>query len=84
MEQTREKWQSIETAPKQKGPFGPWLILGHDTQKWVRIGHFRNAEGLWYYSGTNERCQYNEIKGDKPTHWQWLPNPPEKPDETNG
>lgn len=71
------EWQPIETAPKYL-----FLILGHDTRKWIRFGRFYPETMDWYYSGTNERSQYAQVKGDEPTHWMPLPSPPV--DSANG
>lgn len=71
------EWQPIETAP-QTG-MGPWMLLGHATGKWVRMGWYYTACRKWYYSGTNERTQYAQVEGDAPTHWMPLPKPPKEP-----
>lgn len=68
-------WQPISTAPLNgRGPFSPWMILGHKEHKWIRFGHFMETAGLWYYSGTNERARYSEVVGGKPTHWMPMPD----------
>ena len=69
-------WQPIATCdPYQQ------MILGHDEKKWIRFGHKFHGHNDWYYSGTNERSQYAQVKGDEPTHWMNLPAPPKKGDE---
>ncbi len=71
------EWQPISTAPKDTyGVCGPSLILGHSEKKWIRFGRYYVQEGCWYYSGTNERSQYAQTRGDEPTHWMPLPEPP--------
>ena len=71
------EWQPIETAPRDTYKVtGPTLILAHDTKKWIRFGKWYVQEGCWYYSGTSERSQYAQIKGDAPTHWMPLPQCP--------
>lgn len=71
------EWKLINNAPKtSKGPFGPWLFLGHKERRWIRMGHYYEAVAKWYYSGTNERAEYGEIIGDSPTHWMEIPELP--------
>lgn len=72
------KWQPIETAPKDTFKvMGPWLLLAHREKKWVRFGRWYVQERNWYYSGTNERAQYAQVRGDAPTHWMMAPEAPE-------
>jgi hypothetical protein len=71
-------WQPIETAPRDTYKVaGPTLILGHREKKWIRFGKWYVQEGCWYYSGTSERSQYAQVKGDEPTHWMPMPSAPE-------
>ena len=65
------EWQPIETAPKHRN-----LLLGHAEKKWIRFGQQFPGMKDWYYSGTTERSQYAQVKGDEPTHWMPLPQPP--------
>jgi len=55
-----------------------WL-LAHDTKRWIRFGRFFPEQGEWYYSGTNERSQWAQTRGDEPTHYQPMPALPECP-----
>lgn len=68
-------WQPIETAPKILG--APHILCAHAEKKWVRMGKWYAQEGCWYYSGTNERSQWSQVRGDEPTHWMALPKAPE-------
>jgi len=71
-------WNPIETAPKDTYKVcGPTLILSHKDKKWIRFGKWYVQEKCWYYSGTNERSQYAQVKGDSPTHWMAMPHLPE-------
>lgn len=67
-------WQPIETAPRSLG--SPHLILCHKEKRWIRFGRYYVTEKSWYYSGTNERSQWAQTKGDEPTHWQPMPELP--------
>lgn len=70
-------WQPIETAPKNTFKVtGPTLLLCHDTKRWLRLGKWYVQERHWYYSGTNERSQWAQVRGDEPTHWMPLPELP--------
>jgi hypothetical protein len=69
-------WEPIETAPREYKGSGPTLILGHCEKKWIRFGKWYVQESCWYYSGTNERSQYAQVRGDEPTHWMPLPELP--------
>lgn len=70
-------WQLIETYPKNSLKVcGPWAILGHKEHKWIRFGRWYVQEGQWYYSGTNERQQWAQNRGEPPTHWMPMPTPP--------
>lgn len=40
------------------------------------MGKWYPQEGVWYYSGTNERSQWSQVRGDEPTHWMPLPKAP--------
>lgn len=70
-------WRPIETAPRGtlRGS-SETLILGHSEKKWIRFGRWYAQVRCWYYSGTNERSQYAQVRGDDPTHWMPLPEPP--------
>jgi len=71
------EWQPIETAPLDAlGVCSNTLLLGHDEKKWIRFGKWYVQERRWYYSGTNERSQWAQVRGDAPTHWMPLPAPP--------
>lgn len=78
--QSQQGWRPISEAPLTGvGPFSPWMILTNNEpgQGWIRMGHYMATAGLWYYSGTNERSQYNQIQGGAPTHFMPLPAPPQ-------
>ncbi len=73
-------WQPIETMPKNGLKVtSHTFLLGHADKKWIRFGKWYVQEGCWYYSGTNERSQWAQVRGDEPTHWQPLPEPPQHP-----
>ena len=65
------EWQLIETCDPYK-----WMILGHKDKKWVRFGRKWKPMPYWYYSTTNEHSQYAQVKGDEPTHWMPMMEPP--------
>jgi hypothetical protein len=67
-------WQPIETYPYDK--IGKHYLLCHKEKKWIRFGKWYPLQKEWYYSGTNERCQYAQTVGDAPTHWQEIPELP--------
>lgn len=70
-------WRPIEEAPRDSlRVSSETLILGHAEKKWIRFGRWYVQEKRWYYSGTNERSQYAQVRGDAPTHWIPLPEPP--------
>lgn len=70
-------WRPIETARKDALRFtSATMLLAHSEKKWIRFGQFYVQEGVWYYSGTNERSQWAQVRGDEPTHWQPLPSAP--------
>lgn len=54
------------------------FILSHAEKKWIRFGKWYVQEGVWYYSGTNERSQWAQVRGDEPTHFMPLPSPPQE------
>ena len=65
-------WRPVETAPKDQH-----LLLCHREKKWIRFGRWFEVQGgAWYYSGTNERSQYAQVRGDEPTHWAPMPELP--------
>ena len=69
------EWKKIETYfsffkyPMQ-------VLCCHKEQKWIRFGRYFPQQKEWYYSGTNERSQYAQVKGDEPTHWMRIPKLP--------
>lgn len=70
-------WRPIESAPRDTlRVSSETLILGHAEKKWIRFGKWYVQEKRWYYSGTNERSQYAQVRGDAPTHWMPLHEPP--------
>lgn len=76
-----DTWRPIaELDPIEKAK-GIHFILGHDEHGWIRFGRFYQHQGEWYYSGTNERSQYAQAKGDEPTHFMPMPKRPFKPSE---
>jgi hypothetical protein len=69
-----QEWKLIKDLDVRKGQM---VLVCHDDKRWIRFG--RQFQGLgeqWYYSGTNERSQWAETKGDAPTHWMLLPELP--------
>lgn len=69
------EWQPIETYVHPK--HSPMVLLAHCEKRWLRFGRWYVQERSWYYSGTNERSQWSQVKGDAPTHWQPLPELPD-------
>ena len=70
-------WRPIEDAPKDGlRVTSETFVLAHAEKKWIRFGTWYVQEGCWYYSGTNERSQWAQIRGDDPTHFMPLPQPP--------
>ena len=65
-------WQPIETYP---GSSRQYLLCNID-KKWIRFGRQYFPQKEWYYSGTNERSQWAQVKGDAPTHWMEIPELP--------
>jgi hypothetical protein len=65
------EWQPIDTAPKNQH-----FLCGHAEKRWIRFGIYFSSHGTWYYSGTSERSQFAQTRGDEPTHWMPLPEPP--------
>ena len=72
---TADAWQPINTCPKL--PHEQYQ-LSHAEKRWLRYGRWFSGEGAWYYSGTNERSQWSQVRGDEPTHWQPMPELPLK------
>jgi hypothetical protein len=73
----QDEWQPIDTAPRDTLKItGPTLILCHNEKRWIRFGKWYVQEGCWYYSGTSERSQYAQARGDEPTHWKPCPKLP--------
>lgn len=73
-------WRDISTAPRDALKVtSETLLLAHAEKKWIRFGKWYVQEGCWYYSGTNERSQYAQVRGDDPTHWMPLPTAPNTP-----
>jgi hypothetical protein len=71
-------WKPIETFPFKEKAVHLHYLLCNVEQRWIRFGKWYPSQGEWYYSGTNERSQYAQVKGDKhPTHWSEIPNLPE-------
>jgi hypothetical protein len=71
-----DDWRPISSLPLGKGDLTPWAILGHSEKRWIRFGQKMKAANRWYYSGTNERCQWAQAIGDEPTHWMPMPTAP--------
>lgn len=69
-------WKTIETFPYDKFFFH--YLLCNKEQKWIRFGKWYPQQKEWYYSGTNERSQWSQVKGDlPPTHWMEIPKVPD-------
>lgn len=71
-------WQPIQNLDPKLKLKGVNLILAHDEHGWIRFGRFFPNQGEWYYSGTNERSQWAQTKGDEPTHFMPMPPRPIK------
>ena len=79
-ELAKHQWRTMESAPLTGlRVTSETLLLAHASKKWIRFGKWYVQERCWYYSGTNERSQWAQVKGDAPTHWQPLPAAPEAP-----
>lgn len=74
-EQAKHQWQPIETAPKDGT-----LILGLDTK--VMRGKGAACVMLWARNETTQKHEWmnfwNAYRVDGPSHWQPLPQPPER------
>ena len=66
-------WEPIETYP-YNSPYQ--YLLCHKEKQWIRFGKWYPQQKEWYYSGTNERSQWAQVKGDEPTHWMKMPEFP--------
>ena len=66
-------WNLIITYP-YNSPYQ--YLLCHKEKKWIRFGRWYPQQKEWYYSGTNERSQWAQTKGDEPTHWMTIPELP--------
>lgn len=66
-------WNPISTFD-YKSPFH--FLLCHKEKRWIRFGKWYPQQKEWYYSGTNERSQWAQVKGDEPTHWMKMPEFP--------
>ena len=78
-------WQDISTAPKDELKVtSKTFMLAHAEKKWIRFGKWYVQEGCWYYSGTNERSQWAQVRGDAPTHFMPAPLPPPPKIEIEG
>lgn len=74
-------WRPIEEYSLNMGQ----VYCGHSEKKWLRHGRMIPGHGSrWYYSGTNERSQWAQQEGDKPTHFRPLPAPPANSAELGG
>ncbi|WP_192929996.1 DUF551 domain-containing protein [Sphingomonas sp. NIC1] len=79
-----DKWQPIETAPKEVWQKSKHVLCCHAEKRWTRFGRYYGELGRWYYSGTSERTQWAETVGDAPTHWMPFPElPPATTGATN-
>jgi hypothetical protein len=78
-----EGWQPISTAPRDGRTILVYLPtgVGHPTRQdhvvavsWTNVFWSRTAgwQPGW-------EMPYSGIKGDAPTHWMLLPEPPERP-----
>jgi Protein of unknown function (DUF551) len=68
-------WRPISTYDKSGLHVG-WSILFNESDRWIRFGWYFPECKAWYYSGTNERAQFSSVRGDDPTHWMPIPEPP--------
>jgi hypothetical protein len=66
-----QAWQPIDTVPKGSKVM-QWLLLCHETKRWIRMGWYYAACDRWYYSGTTEQAQHGAQPDDAPTHWMPL------------
>lgn len=67
------KWQPIETAPKDGTNFlGFYPSTSCDEQDWDMRRTWRGAFNEW----ENEAFATTDENADGPTHWQTLPEPP--------
>jgi len=76
----KEKWQPIETAPKD----GTWIALWSDGSK-VQAGYwgpsYFGSDHKWIQYAHRSECEEVE---PEPTHWQPLPEPPAQPTTGEG
>lgn len=74
------EWLPIETYKTDaiKGAFSPDVLCAHSEKRWRRFGRYYPTLKRWYYSGTDERSQWAQVEGDEPTHWQHIPELPER------
>lgn len=68
---TANQWLPIETMPEKTRLVQN--LLCHNEKRWLRFGRYFPSQREWYYSGTNERSQWAQTRGDEPTHWMPLP-----------
>jgi Protein of unknown function (DUF551) len=71
-------WQPIETAPKDKG----FLLAYNGDRKLYGLvcwwpGGGWNGEGCWGWN--DESIAWSRQRGNQPTHWMSLPDPPKAP-----
>ena len=69
-------WKPIDTFPYDKALYKHYLLC-HKEKAWIRFGTWYPNQKEWYYSGTNERSQWAQTKGDDPTHWMLIPPLPD-------
>jgi hypothetical protein len=66
-------WRSIETAPKD----GTHISACNIHNPGVPMTTVHRFDGGWHLS-VNQMGEYSEYVWGPPTHWQPLPEPPEK------
>ena len=74
-------WKDIKIEPPPKN-YPSYLLVCHNSQRWLRFGIRFPGQNNWYYSATNERTQYSPVKGEDPTHWDYVPDLPSYPKDS--
>jgi Protein of unknown function (DUF551) len=79
-----EGWQPIGTAPRDGRTILVYLPIGagHPTRRQDDVIAVTWAGAFWARATgwqAGWETPYSGIKGDVPTHWRLLPDPPERP-----